>query len=86
MTKQQIANMPIERYQTDSSEMAEILNYNRQYLVTLAKAGKVPAKKRFRQWLFCKEEVLTFLNVQTEEAITEESNQDVTNSASDLLQ
>ena len=80
-----IQTYPISRYQTDSRDMAKILGYNRQYLVTLAKQGKVPAKKRFRQWLFCEQEVLDFFNTQTEEAV-QESNINVEAPISDLLQ
>ena len=47
--------------------IAEKLGYNMQYLNQLAKAGKIPAVKRGRIWLFDEEAVDKFLqekNVQ----------------------
>jgi excisionase family DNA binding protein len=48
-------------------KMAEKLGYNAQYLSKLALAGKIPAVKRGRVWLFDEDKVQEFLakkNVQ----------------------
>ena len=50
-----------------SDKMSEMLGYNRHYLNQLACAGKIPAVKRGREWLFDAEKVQKYLeekNVQ----------------------
>lgn len=54
----------IRDYQWTTDDIHKYLGYNRQYIRVLAKSGKLPAIKRFRQWMFCKEEVEAFFQGQ----------------------
>lgn len=48
----------ITEYREPAEEIAAVLQYNVQYVRILARTGKLPAIKRGRQWMFCKQEIL----------------------------
>lgn len=81
-------NRPLTRYNLTAEEIAEKLGYNVQYVRTLAASGKLPAIKRFRQWLFDEQEVFEALRQETEKATDGKDtkhNGHKPTSASDLL-
>lgn len=73
---------PLESYNLTTREVADKLGYGQNHVRLLAKEGRLPAKKRFRQWLFCEEEIEEFFANQTTEAL---SNAASDADASDIL-
>ena len=57
----------IRDYQWTTEDIQKYLGYNRQYIRVLAKSKKLPAIKRFRQWMFCQAEVEAFFDKHEEE-------------------
>jgi hypothetical protein len=51
----------LQDYNLTVQEIAEILGYTPQRVRTLAQTRRLPSIKRFRQWLFCEQEVLETL-------------------------
>lgn len=61
---------PLESYNLTTREVADKLGYKENHVRLLAAKGKLPAKKRFRQWLFSEEELEEFFANQTTEALS----------------
>lgn len=61
-------------YKLNIEQVAEMLGYSEPYLRTLAREKKIPALKRFRQWLFCKEELETFYGLVDYGALDDREN------------
>jgi hypothetical protein len=74
---------PLEQYTLTTEDVAEKLQYNIQYVRILAKQGKIPAIKRFRQWLFCEQEITEFFASNMERSVGTSDTNDT--AGSDLL-
>lgn len=59
----------LSKYTMTVQEVAEMLNYNNQYVRMLAREGRLPALKTGRKWLFCEQELLDRLRSLTKDAV-----------------
>ena len=71
----------IRDYQWTTEDIQQHLGYNRQYVRVLAKSGKLPAIKRFRQWMFCKAEVEAYFGEQGKQSTVGAVNDEETTHA-----
>ena len=49
--------MTLTDYNLSVEDLSRMLGYTPQRVRALAASGKLPALKRFRQWMFCEKEV-----------------------------
>lgn len=61
-----MATEAIDKYNLTAAGLAAKIQYNVQYIRTLARTKKIPALKRGRAWLFNGDEVLQHLKAETE--------------------
>jgi len=62
------------KYTLDTKAVAKLTGYNIQWLRTLARDGRIPAKRRGRDWRFCIEEINEHFEIQTKAAVNEETS------------
>lgn len=60
---------PLEAYTLDTRQAAEMLGYKINHMRALAASGVIPCIKRFRNWIFCKEELEKFFIARTQAAV-----------------
>lgn len=58
-------------YKSTVQDIADLLGYHPQYVRILARKGSLPAMKRGRKWIFCKEELLDRVRDDTKTAVEE---------------
>ena len=76
----------LEDYTLSTTEASKKLGYKPNHVRMLAATGLLPAKKMFRQWMFCDEELEIFFNALTAKATAiGTSNAQSDAEASDLL-
>ena len=61
-----------EDYTLTSDGAAELLGYHVQYVRILARGGRLPAIKRYRQWYFNEKEIMEHLREMTNSVISNE--------------
>lgn len=75
----------LSEYILTTDGIARKLGYHVQYVRLLASAGKLPAIKRGRQWLFNEAEVFAFLKKNTEKIVNRGAHAQGTDPGRDLL-
>ena len=75
----------IRDYQWTTKDIQEHLGYNLQYIRVLAKSGKLPSIKRFRQWMFCQAEVEAFFSKSTVGAVNDTQGKKADTDLSDFI-